>query len=447
MKKIIVFFLFLVTWNSLFSQDPNENKLQVSGDVSEYFSNEKMSGVSIKAMENGNYITNVVTDGKGKYELYIDFEKEITILYEKAGFVAKKIIVNTKGVHPDKRNKVNDLFVEMTLFKEDKNLDVAFLNQPIGRASYIPQSNEIDWDMGYTGPIAQKLTQTLETFKAKKAQFEAEEKLKIQQYNAAMKDGDNAFFKKDFESAKASYQKAVGIDPTKPEPKDRLLLIDTAIKKKEEADKAEAEAKAKAEAEAKAKAEAEAAAKKQEEERLAKEKAEAEAKAKAEAEAKAKAEAEAAAKKQEQERLAKEKAEAEAKAKAEAEAKAKADAEAAAKKQEEERLAKEKAEAEAKAKAEAEAKAKAEAEAAAKKQEEERLAKEKAEAEAKAKAEAEAKAKAEAEAAAKKQEEERLAKEKQLLKNKKRKLKLKQRRKPKLKLKQKLLLKNKKKNV
>jgi hypothetical protein len=263
MLKYIYLFLLSLTCISLFSQNENDNKLEISGRVTDYFDNKIIAGVSIKASENGNYSANVVSDAKGNYVMYVDFEKEFTILYEKAGFIPKKVVVSTKGVPPDKRTKVNDLLIEMTLFKQDKNLDVAFLEQPIGKARYLPQTNEIDWDMGYTAPIAQKLTQTLETFKAKKAQLEAEEKIKMQQYNAAMKEGDNAFFKKDFEAAKISYQKAVSLDPSKSEPQDRLTLINTAIQKKEEAEKAEAEAKLKAEAEAKANAEAEAAAKKQ----------------------------------------------------------------------------------------------------------------------------------------------------------------------------------------
>src|SRR5690606_25499444 len=426
----IPFILFLIFCCSFAStaQTPDELKIALSGEVSEYFSEESMEGVSIKLTENGNYVHNVISDKKGRYELLVDYEKEYIVLYEKAGFVPKKVIVNTKGIPPDKRNSVNDLFVEMTLFAKHKDLNVSFLDKPIGKAIYDSKTRELDWDMGYTAPIAQKLNQVLADFKAKEAQRELQEKLNAQKYAEAMKIGDKALFSQDFDNAKINYQAALAIYPDKEEPKQKLQLLEDALKKKEEAERLEAEAKAKAEAEAKAKAEAEAAKKKEEEERLAKEKAEAEAKAKAEAEAKAKAEAEAAEraaeeekakaeaedakKKEEEEREAKEKAEAEAKAKAEAEAKAKAEAEAAAKKAEEERLAKEKAEAEAKAKAEAEAKAKAEAEAAAKKEEEERLAKEKAEAEAKAKAEAEAKAKAEAEAAKKKEEEERLAKEK-----------------------------------
>ncbi len=407
MKQVISLFLLVAIHCSVLAQD--EQKISLSGLVTEYFSKSKMQGVSIKATSNGVYVTNVVSDSKGEYELLLDYENEYVILYEKANFEPKKVVVNTKGIPPDKRNKVNDLEVEMTLFQKHKDLNVSFLSEPIGKTRYDAKTNDFGWDMGYTAPIAQKLNQILVDFQQNQKKRELEDKIKAQQYTEAMKEGDKALFNKDFEAAKSAYSRAITIDPSQQDPKSKLEILNAAIKQQQEAERLEKEAKLKAEAEAKAKVEAEAAAKKQEEERIAKEKAEAEAKLKAEAEAKAKAEAEAATKKQEEERIAKEKAEAEAKLKAEAEAKAKAEAEAATKKQEEERIAKEKAEAEAKLKAEAEAKAKAEAEAATKKQEEERIAKLKAEAEAKQKADAETKAKAEEQL--KKEEEERKLKE------------------------------------
>lgn len=255
MNKYLAILFLVVYSNCLFSQNENDNKLEISGKVTDYFTNQPVSGTSVKVTENGNYVNNVVCDGKGVYVTYVDFEKEYIVIYEKAGYVPKKVIVNLKGVPPDKRTKVNDLVIEMTIFKQDKDLNVSFLDQPIGKANYIPQTNEIDWNMGYTAPISQKLNQILDTYKSNLAQREALEKKKVQDYNAAMKDGDSYFFKKDFEGAKTAYQKAVSIDDSKQEPKDRLALIDTAIKKKIEAEKAEAEAKAKAEAEAKAKAE------------------------------------------------------------------------------------------------------------------------------------------------------------------------------------------------
>jgi membrane protein involved in colicin uptake len=237
----------------------------------------------------------------------------------------------------------------------------------------------------------------------KKAEEEAKAKAELEaKYNAAIKKGDEAFSKKDWNAAKTAYNEALGLKSNEKYPKDQLAAIEKAIadelaaKKKAEEEakrKAEEEAKRKAEEEAKRKAEEEAKRKAEEE---AKRKAEEEAKRKAEEEAKRKAEEEA---KRKAEEEAKRKAEEEAKRKAEEEAKRKAEEEAKRKAEEE---AKRKAEEEAKRKAEEEAKRKAEEEAKRKAEEE---AKRKAEEEAKRKAEEEAKRKAEEEAKRKAEEE------------------------------------------
>lgn len=147
MSKCKILFFLLVLPLAMFGQDENENKLMFSGQVTDYFSEDKLSGISVKVMENGNYYKNMPTDGKGEYEFYLEFEKNYVVLYEKAGYEAKKIEISTKGVPPKERNKIADLVVEMTMFKKDKDLNVGFLSQPIGKAKYDSRTKEIDWDM------------------------------------------------------------------------------------------------------------------------------------------------------------------------------------------------------------------------------------------------------------------------------------------------------------
>ena len=96
-------------------------------------------------------------------------------------------------------HKIADLLVEMTLFKRDKDLNVSFLDKPIGKAQYSAQTNEIDWNMGYTAPISQKLNGILNNYKAQKKAKEEAEKQKKKDYAEAMKVADKAFFKKDFD--------------------------------------------------------------------------------------------------------------------------------------------------------------------------------------------------------------------------------------------------------
>ncbi|MGB0888391.1 MAG: hypothetical protein ACPGSL_09730, partial [Vicingaceae bacterium] len=232
------FFLFLIfTIATVLNTVSAQSKLTISGKITEYFSDKSMEGVSIKLQEKGNYVNNVVSDGKGIYELELAFDKEYTILYEKAGFEAKKVLVSTKAVPPKEQDRLSNLLVDMTLFKRDKDLDVAFLSQPIGKAQYDKSTKEIDWNMQYTGPIATRLNGVLAAYQAKKQAKIEEEKRKEREFVALMKSADKAFFKKDFETAKAAYQKALSLKPNQSEPKNRIDLINIAIEKKAEADR------------------------------------------------------------------------------------------------------------------------------------------------------------------------------------------------------------------
>ena len=132
-KNILRLLILLIIPFTTFAQEEDVEKLMLSGDVSEYFNENTMAGVSVKLTSDGQYVANVVTDGKGKYEFLLDFEKEFIVLYEKAGYVQKKILVSTKGVPPNQRGKLADLYVEMTIFKRNKDLNVDFLDKPIGK--------------------------------------------------------------------------------------------------------------------------------------------------------------------------------------------------------------------------------------------------------------------------------------------------------------------------
>ena len=85
-----------------------------------------------------------------------------------------------------------------------------------------------------------------------KAEGDAKAKAELEaKYAAAIKKGDDAFNKKDWPSARAGYNDAIGIKPAEQYPKDKLAAIDKAIA--DEKLNMDAAAKAKAEAELNAK--------------------------------------------------------------------------------------------------------------------------------------------------------------------------------------------------
>ena len=336
-----------------------EDNVFFDGITSDYYTGERITSVTISAVADGKVVASGTSDGNGEYKMVLVFDKEYVISFSKPGFISKTITLSTFGVPENKRHKTPDMNAEITMFKPNECIKAEMLDKPIGRAVYFTDKNIIDWDMVYSMPLLEKLNQMLDDC----SKQQEKELQKEKDYLAEMKKADNAFAKQDWAEAKQGYENALQLFPNKPDPKEKLKLIDTEITKKAEAEKQRAEEKARAEAEAKAKAEKEAAAKKADEERLAKEKAEAEALAKAEAEKKELAKADEAAKRAEVEKLAKEQKEAEALAKKEAELKEKLEKEAEAKKLAEETARKEEQQALSNAKEEEKGKLLAEAEA------------------------------------------------------------------------------------
>lgn len=352
-----------------------EDNVFFDGITSDYYTGERISSVTISAVADGKVVASGTSDGNGEYKMVLLFDKEYVISFSKPGFISKTITLSTFGVPDNKRHKVPDMNAEITLFKPNECIKAEMLDKPVGRAVYFADKNIIDWDMVYSMPLLEKLNEMLDDCSKQQEKEQQKEK----EYTNTIKEADKAFAKQDWEEAKKSYEKALQIFSNKPEPKEKLKLIDTEISKKAEAEKQRAEEKARAEAEAKAKAVKEAAAKKAEAEKLAKEAAEKEVLVKAEAEKQALAKAAEAAKLAEKERLAKEQKEKEAAAKKEAELKEKLEKEALTKQQAEEAaklketqaLEKAKEEGVAKVVAQAEAKQRAEKEAQALKAKEE----------------------------------------------------------------------------
>ncbi|MCO6500459.1 MAG: hypothetical protein J5I47_08800 [Vicingus serpentipes] len=299
----------------------NEDNLFLMGEVTEYFEGELLSGTVIKATSDGNVVAQGTSDSEGRFELVLHFDKQYTVTFSRAGFVSKKMTIDTRGVPDHKHYKCPDMDIEITLFKPMKCVDMGMMSKPIGRAIYFPKKNVIDFDMEYSGPILASINKMLndcveqlenEDDEEAKAQAEKEAALAEQKRLAEERAKEEA--KRREEEAKAKAEKEDALAEQKRLAEERA---------KEEAKRKEEEAKAQAEKEAalaEQKRLAEEKAKKEaalaEQKRLAEEKAEEEAKKKVD-EAKSEAEKEVALAEQKKiaEEIAKRKEEEEAKAK------------------------------------------------------------------------------------------------------------------------------------
>ncbi len=370
-------FLTLIIFSTLLFKaqtnlPPASVLLTVQGKIFE--DDGSLNGAIITVTQGGRTVSNITTGSDGKYNFQLPLGGDYLVTISKPGLITKKFSITTRGIPAERTQEAfGAIDAQVSLWKKVDGVDYSALDQPANKYAYSGDKQNFDYDKAYLD----QMLGVIDGIRQQEKALEKKNKDADKNYQAAIKEGDKGFGKKDYQAALGKYNEALSLKKDDEIAKQKIDQTNQAIK-------ADAEAAAKAKAEADAKVAADAAAKK----KLADEtaaKAVADAKAKAEADAKAKAEADAA-----------------AKAKAEADAKVAADA-AAKKKLADETSAKAKANADAAAKAKAEADAKVAADAAAKKKlAEEDAAKAKANADAAAKAKADGDAKAMAELAAKK---------------------------------------------
>ena len=381
LKFLIPFIFSSVLIKAQATPPPAPVQLTVQGKI--FQDDNALNGGVITVTQGGRVVTNITTGSDGKYGFQLPLGGDYVVSISKEGLITKKFSITTRGIPPERaQESFGAIDAQVSLWEKVEGVDYSALNQVANKYAFNTDKSNFDYDKAYLD----QMLGVIAGIRQQEAAILKKNKDADKNYQAAIKEGDKGFSKKDYAGALSKYNEALSLKKDDAVAKQKIEQTNTAMK-------ADADAAAKAKADADAKAAADAAAKK----KLADEAA-----AKAAADAKAKADADTAAKKKaDDEAAAKAKADADAKAAADAKAKADADAKAAADAAAKKKLADDaatKAAADAKAKADAEAIAKAKSDADAKAAAD---AKAKADADA-AKAKADADAKAAADAAAKK---------------------------------------------
>jgi hypothetical protein len=228
--------------------------LHVEGYVTDLKGN-GMPGVSVAVNAGGKVINNILTDGTGKYSFDLPLNNDYVITVSKAGMASKKYAVSTRGVPEEKStSKFSSVEASLTLFEKLDGVDYSLLNQPLNKYNYNPTKDNFEYDKNY---LDQMLGGLQNLMAAQQAELNKRKDLEAN-YQSAIKAGDKAFQKNDWQGAKASYQAALALKPNESWPKEQLAQIDKTI--------AELAALEKKKADDAKKAQEEAAKKKQEEE-------------------------------------------------------------------------------------------------------------------------------------------------------------------------------------
>lgn len=209
------------------------------GKVENIDLNKPEGGVTISIVQGGSAVASASSASNGKYTLKgtVNYSQPFDVVFSKSGLVSKKVAFDFSSLNEEDTPASAEFqpieALDMSLFKERKDVDFSFLNtEPVAAFTWNERSMEANLDGGVVSRMRTKIEALLNDAESAAAKLEAD-------YQAAIRAGDDAFAKKEYENALASFEAALGFKPNEKYPAGKILELDALIKAQKSAELAE----------------------------------------------------------------------------------------------------------------------------------------------------------------------------------------------------------------
>lgn len=206
LKNVFLLALFSVLQIGVFGQS---EIILIHGGVKDTESMKKMEGVTVKVFQNGKELESVTTSGSGKYEFELPLGFNYIIQFSKQDFVTKKLEMNTKGIPMEDLEGGFQMTVDMSLFAMLEGFNTSILDAPIGKASFDPVRNSVEFDYDYTSRMQEKIDAEFERLKNLAGELEKLRK----EFDELVKKGDQKVIEKKYAEAIDKYDAALKLFP------------------------------------------------------------------------------------------------------------------------------------------------------------------------------------------------------------------------------------------
>ena len=139
-----------------------QGSIEVDGTVRDKDTNQKLSGVEVTVLQDGQPYDAVRTLGNGKYTLSLDHGADYQLVFTYEDLSVRSVEVNTSTIPDAFRERPFFLNVEMSLFEVPPGFDQSLLDEPIGKVSFDEAKEKLDWDLRYTRNMQDRIESALE---------------------------------------------------------------------------------------------------------------------------------------------------------------------------------------------------------------------------------------------------------------------------------------------
>jgi hypothetical protein len=135
------------------AQEPEALTLEIIGRITD--GDKKLEGVEVVVYEGNEVVGRQVTDKSGRFGLGLGLQKEFAIVFEKEGFLPKRMLVDTRAKIPAEVVDIAPISMEMSMLVADKyeGADTDVLDFPFAIVKWNRQAMAYVQDYQYTADM------------------------------------------------------------------------------------------------------------------------------------------------------------------------------------------------------------------------------------------------------------------------------------------------------
>lgn len=132
--------------------------ITVFGVVENDSDGQGIAGARVLVKSKGEEVGSVVTDSLGRYSFDMGLRLHFSVHFEADGRVSKWVRMDTRDVDVEKNTEGFGMNVDVVLFEPEPGVDYSILkDEPIGKASYSVEEENMVWDLEHTARIKEAL--------------------------------------------------------------------------------------------------------------------------------------------------------------------------------------------------------------------------------------------------------------------------------------------------
>ena len=126
------------------------------GSVTDYYSAVPLKSALVH-VEGGGVNLDMITKKDGSYEVRLEKGWRYAIVFSRAGYVSKSVVIDASGVPAFPDVPLYDMDLQMTLFRPLPDFDLSFFEDPIAEATYRHSVRTVNWDNPFSEEKARRV--------------------------------------------------------------------------------------------------------------------------------------------------------------------------------------------------------------------------------------------------------------------------------------------------